>query len=105
MSRAPSSRPGRMWQWRSSKGLRCCVVILRTKARGFHGCTRMPPARRFGRESGDVDIRSCAVKVGLVLGAGGVLGGAWLVGALHALAEETGWDPGSADYMVGTSAG
>src|SRR5918912_709503 len=43
--------------------------------------------------------------VGLVLGAGGVLGGAWLVGALHALATETGWDPGSAEYMVGTSAG
>jgi NTE family protein len=40
-----------------------------------------------------------------VLGAGGVLGGAWLVGALHALASETGWDPGGADYIVGTSAG
>jgi NTE family protein len=40
-----------------------------------------------------------------VLGAGGVLGGAWLVGALHAIATETGWDPGSADYVVGTSAG
>ncbi|MBV8955257.1 MAG: patatin-like phospholipase family protein [Solirubrobacterales bacterium] len=45
------------------------------------------------------------MKVGLVLGAGGVLGGAWLVGALQALASETGWDPGSAEYMVGTSAG
>ncbi len=44
-------------------------------------------------------------KIGLVLGAGGILGGAWLVGALHALATETGWDPGSADYIVGTSAG
>jgi len=44
-------------------------------------------------------------KVGLVLGAGGILGGAWLTGALHALATETGWDPGSADYIVGTSAG
>src|SRR5450759_5214976 len=42
---------------------------------------------------------------GLVLGAGGVLGGAWLVGALHAIASESGWDPGSADYIVGTSAG
>jgi NTE family protein len=40
-----------------------------------------------------------------VLGAGGVLGGAWLVGALHAIASESGWDPGSADYIVGTSAG
>jgi NTE family protein len=45
------------------------------------------------------------MKVGLVLGAGGVLGGAWLTGALHALARETEWDPGSADYVVGTSAG
>jgi len=40
-----------------------------------------------------------------VLGAGGVLGGAWLVGALQAIAAETGWDPGSAEYIVGTSAG
>lgn len=45
------------------------------------------------------------MKVGLVLGAGGVLGGAWLTGGLAALADETGWDPGSADYIVGTSAG
>jgi NTE family protein len=45
------------------------------------------------------------MKVGLVLGAGGVLGGAWLVGGLSALARETDWDPGSADYVVGTSAG
>jgi len=40
-----------------------------------------------------------------VLGAGGVLGGAWLTGALEALATETGWDPGAADHIVGTSAG
>lgn len=33
------------------------------------------------------------------------MGGAWLTGGLHALATETGWDPGSADYVVGTSAG
>jgi NTE family protein len=45
------------------------------------------------------------MKVGLVLGAGGVLGGAWLTGALDALARETEWDPGSAEYIVGTSAG
>ena len=45
------------------------------------------------------------MRVGLVLGAGGVMGGAWLTGGLHALASETGWDPGSADYLVGTSAG
>jgi NTE family protein len=45
------------------------------------------------------------MKVGLVLGAGGVLGGAWLTGGLAALADETGWDPASADHIVGTSAG
>jgi NTE family protein len=45
------------------------------------------------------------MKVGLVLGAGGVQGGAWLTGGLDALAEETGWDPAAADCIVGTSAG
>jgi NTE family protein len=45
------------------------------------------------------------MRVGLVLGAGGVIGGAWLTGGLHALATETDWDPASADYVVGTSAG
>jgi NTE family protein len=45
------------------------------------------------------------MKVGLVLGAGGVLGGAWHTGALHALARETDWDPAGAEFIVGTSAG
>src|SRR5918997_4060271 len=45
------------------------------------------------------------MRVGLVLGAGGVLGGAWLTGGLDALAAETGWDPASADRVIGTSAG
>ena len=45
------------------------------------------------------------MKVGLALGGGGVLGGAWLVGSLHGLASSTGWDPASADVIVGTSAG
>jgi NTE family protein len=45
------------------------------------------------------------MRVGLVLGGGGVMGGAWLTGALEALARETGWDPASADHVVGTSAG
>jgi NTE family protein len=57
--------------------------------------------RFTGSPAGDVR----AMKVGLVLGAGGVLGGAWLTGALHALARETEWDPSTADYVVGTSAG
>src|SRR5919109_3917849 len=45
------------------------------------------------------------MRVGLVLGAGGIQGGAWLTGGLDALAEETGWDPAAADYVVGRSAG
>jgi len=46
-----------------------------------------------------------AARVGLVLGAGGVAGGAFHAGVLAALAEVTGWDPRSADVVVGTSAG
>ena len=42
---------------------------------------------------------------GLVLGGGGVLGGAWLVGALAALQEVHGLDPRDAEMIVGTSAG
>jgi NTE family protein len=45
------------------------------------------------------------IRVGLVMGAGGVIGGAWLTGGLSALARETGWDPSSADFIIGTSAG
>jgi NTE family protein len=33
------------------------------------------------------------------------MGGAWITGALQALASETRWDPATADYIVGTSAG
>lgn len=44
-------------------------------------------------------------RVGLVLGAGGVAGGAWHAGALAALSAVTGWDPRSAATVVGTSAG
>jgi NTE family protein len=43
--------------------------------------------------------------VGLVLGAGGVVGGAYHAGALAALEEVTGWDPRRADVIAGTSAG
>ena len=43
--------------------------------------------------------------VGLVLGAGGVVGGAYHAGALAALAETAGWDARDAEVIVGTSAG
>lgn len=42
---------------------------------------------------------------GLVLGAGGVLGAAWTIGALHALSEVDGVDPRECEVIVGTSAG
>ena len=44
-------------------------------------------------------------RIGLVLGAGGVAGGAFHAGVLAALADSTGWDPRKAAIVVGTSAG
>lgn len=44
-------------------------------------------------------------RTGIVLGAGGVLGAAWTIGALAALQEERGFDPRDAEVLVGTSAG
>jgi NTE family protein len=46
-----------------------------------------------------------AMRVGLVLGGGGLVGASWLIGALEALASETGWSPSEAELIVGTSAG
>jgi NTE family protein len=42
---------------------------------------------------------------GLVLGAGGVLGFAWTVGALQALEQQEGFDCRGAEVLLGTSAG
>jgi NTE family protein len=42
---------------------------------------------------------------GLVLGGGGVLGAAWMIGALSALRDARDWDPRDAEVVVGTSAG
>ena len=44
-------------------------------------------------------------RIGLVLGAGGLIGQAYHAGVLAALAEGTGWDPREADVVVGSSAG
>ena len=44
-------------------------------------------------------------RIGLVLGAGGVTGGAFHAGVLSALHAALGWDPRRATIMVGTSAG
>jgi NTE family protein len=45
------------------------------------------------------------VRRGLVLGGGGVLGAAWMIGALQAVQDAYGWDPREAEVLVGTSAG
>ncbi|WP_280698876.1 patatin-like phospholipase family protein [Kitasatospora sp. GP82] len=45
------------------------------------------------------------VRRGLVLGGGGMLGAAWTIGALCAIEESTGWQPGRAEVILGTSAG
>ncbi|MGH2685492.1 MAG: patatin-like phospholipase family protein [Actinomycetota bacterium] len=44
-------------------------------------------------------------RVGLVLGAGGVVGQAYHAGVLAALEHDLGWDPRTADIIVGSSAG
>jgi len=43
--------------------------------------------------------------IGLVLGAGGIAGQAYHAGVLAALEADLGWDPRTADLIVGTSAG
>jgi NTE family protein len=44
-------------------------------------------------------------RIGLVLGAGGAVGHAYHAGVLAAIEESTGWQPDSAEVIVGTSAG
>lgn len=44
-------------------------------------------------------------RIGLVLGAGGTVGQAYHAGVLAALEHDLGWDPRTADIIVGTSAG
>lgn len=44
-------------------------------------------------------------RIGIALGAGGITGIAWLLGALEGLREGTDWDPSTADVLSGTSAG
>jgi NTE family protein len=50
-------------------------------------------------------MTTTAPRRGLVLGSGGVLGFAWLLGALSAMEAEAGFDAREADVAVGTSAG
>ncbi len=44
-------------------------------------------------------------KIGLVLGGGGIAGYSFHAGTLSAIEESTGWDPRTAEIIVGTSAG
>lgn len=44
-------------------------------------------------------------RIGLVLGAGGIVGQAYQAGVLAALEAELGWDPRTAEVIVGSSAG
>lgn len=46
-----------------------------------------------------------AGSIAVVLGAGGVVGAAWIAGSLAAISETTGFDARDADLLVGTSAG
>ena len=71
----------------------------------------MVPASRAG---GPVDWvigtpagqnRAVSPSIAFVLGAGGVVGAAWLAGSIDAIADATGYDARAADLLVGTSAG
>jgi NTE family protein len=57
------------------------------------------------RGAADADGRTDEPRRAIVLGSGGVLGFAWMVGALAALEAEAGLDARSTDLLVGTSAG
>lgn len=51
------------------------------------------------------DTRKVRQGIGLVLGAGGASGAAFHAGTLLALQHDVGWNPNSADVIVGSSAG
>lgn len=61
--------------------------------------------RRIGgpREASLTEVRR--PRTGLVLGAGGVVGAAWMTGALHAVQQRLTVPVGDVDLIVGTSAG
>ena len=53
----------------------------------------------------DRSMSTASPRRGLVLGAGGALGAAWMLGALSALGEADQLDPAACEVIVGTSAG
>ena len=61
---------------------------------------------RLAEPSNDADgAGSGAPRRAVVLGSGGVLGFAWMIGALAALETEAGFDVRTVQQLVGTSAG
>jgi NTE family protein len=73
-------------------------VFLRAYRKVFSLLTTTSPGFR-------TDRAAAGPRVGLVLGAGGVVGQAYHAGVLAALEHDHGWDPRTADVIVGTSAG
>ncbi len=63
------------------------------------------PRNRRDEGEDETVVDGDQVRRGLVLGGGGVLGYAWMVGALAALEKSTGLDCRQVDIIVGTSAG
>lgn len=64
-----------------------------------------PAGSDAGPRAGDPTANRAAPRRAIVLGAGGVLGFAWTLGALAALEEVAGFDARDADVVIGTSAG
>lgn len=79
---------------------RGCGACLLEQARAGHTAVVTMTS-----EPGQATPASATPRRGLVLGAGGVLGAAWTIGALQALQETLGWDPRLGEVVVGTSAG
>src|SRR3954468_17420028 len=84
----------------------CIVLRFGPLCPGF--ATRSTPSRFRGgdfRPGHAAREHGAVTSVGLVLGAGGFVGGAYHAGALAALGEAAGWDARTAEVVVGTSAG
>jgi NTE family protein len=50
-------------------------------------------------------VTNSGLRVGLILGGGGVVGVAWELGVLAAITADAGWNPATATVITGTSAG
>src|SRR4051794_14081034 len=99
--RSPTARPARSASCRALPFRRSASPVgAQTRCRN-----RLPGYELIMSTSASERTQADPKRVGLVLGAGGVLGGAWLTGGMYAIAQATRWDPGSAEYIVGTSAG